>query len=185
MGIAEHDPEWPEGFRALRDRIWPLVSDVAISMEHVGSTSVPGLAAKPIIDLDIVIPSRKELPLIVARLARLGYVHRGNLGIDDRDAFAVPEGQLEHNLYVCPRDSTALRDHIVLRDHLRANPSDAAQYADLKRQLAARFSHDIGGYVEGKTAFILSTLARCGFSTEQLALIRNANRADCHRAKAL
>ncbi len=158
--VEEYDPEWPEHFRRLRDRIWPCVSDVAISIEHVGSTSVPGLAAKPAIDVDIVIPSRNELGVVAMRLAPLGYTHRGNLGIEDRDAFSGPEGQPHHHLYVCPRDSLALRNHITLRDHLRSHPQDVTRYSGLKRQLAEKFSRDIDRYVEGKSAFILSILAR-------------------------
>jgi GrpB-like predicted nucleotidyltransferase (UPF0157 family) len=151
------------------------VSDLALAVEHVGSTSVPGLAAKPIIDLDIVIPSRNELPVIVKRLAALGYAHRGNLGIEDRDAFSEPVNQPEHHLYVCPRDSLALRNHMVFRNHLRAHPCDAAEYAGLKRRLAEKFSLTIGRYIEGKSAFILSILARYEFSADQLESIRIAN----------
>jgi GrpB-like predicted nucleotidyltransferase (UPF0157 family) len=169
--VVEYDPRWPEQFCLIRDRIWPCVGDIAIAIEHVGSTSVPGLAAKPVIDMDIVIPSRNEFPVIAMRLATLGYQHRGNLGIEDREAFWAPERRSDHHLYVCPRDSVALRNHIALRDHLRAHPLDAAAYSNLKRQLAERFSLDVDRYVEGKTDFILSILTRQGFSTEQLDLI--------------
>jgi len=125
--------------------------------------------------MDIVISSRRELPEIVTRLARLGYEHRGNLGIEDREAFRPPENQLAHNLYVCPRDSVALRNHIALREHLRAHSSDAAAYSSLKKQLAERFAHDIEAYVAGKTEFITSILAHYEFSADELETIRRAN----------
>jgi len=151
------------------------VRDIAVGIEHVGSTAVPGLAAKPVIDLDIVIPSQQELPLMVVRLAGLGYEYLGNLGIQDREAFSMPENQPAHNLYVCPRDSVALRNHITLRDHLRVNPSDVVAYALLKNQLAEHFAHDIHRYVEGKSDFILSILAQYDFSAASLDSIRRAN----------
>ncbi len=173
--VVDHNQEWPDQFSRLRDRIWPFVRDIAVALEHVGSTAVPGLAAKPVIDLDIVIPSRREVPLMVMRLGRLGYEHRGNLGIEDREAFSMPENQPAHNLYVCPRDSVALRNHIALRDHLRAHPSDVVAYSSLKKQLAERFAHDINRYVEGKTDFILSILSQYGFSAASLDSIRRAN----------
>ena len=173
--VVGYNPEWPNHFCQLRDRIWPSICDVAVGIEHVGSTAVKGLASKPIIDLDVVIFSRSDMPLVVTRLGRLGYEHRGNLGIEDRDAFRTAANQPAHNLYVCPQDSVALRNHIALRDHLRAHPSDAMTYASLKEQLAERHDHDIDRYVEGKTDFILSILARYDFSADRLESIRSVN----------
>src|SRR6516165_7942438 len=83
--VVDYDPDWPRIFSQLKDQIWPSLRYVALAIEHVGSTSVPGLAAKPVIDIDIVIASRTDLPLLIQRLGALGYQHRGNLGIEDRD----------------------------------------------------------------------------------------------------
>jgi GrpB-like predicted nucleotidyltransferase (UPF0157 family) len=173
--VVDYNPRWPDHFCRLQDWIWPSVSDLAVAVEHVGSTSVPGLAAKPVIDLDIVIPSRGEMPSMVVRLGLLGYEHRGNLGIEDREAFSMPDNQPAHNLYVCPRDSVALRNHLALRDHLRDHPSDVVAYSRLKKQLAERFSHDMDGYVEGKTGFVLSILAQYEFSADSLESIKRLN----------
>jgi GrpB-like predicted nucleotidyltransferase (UPF0157 family) len=158
--VMDYKPEWPDHFSQIRDRIWPCVRDIAVRIEHVGSTAVLGLAAKPIIDLDIVIEGRGDLPSVVARLGALGCQHRGDLGIRDREAFWAPENQPAHHLYVCSQDSLALRNHIVFRDHLRAHPVDAAAYSMLKKQLAEVCGGDIDRYVEGKTDFILSILAQ-------------------------
>ena len=173
--LVEYNPEWPDHFSQLRDRIWPSVRDIAVVIEHVGSTAVAGLVAKPIIDLDVVIHSRSDVSLVVTRLGGLGYAHLGNLGIEDREAFWISENQPAHNLYVCPQDSIALRNHIALRDHLRAHPSDVVIYSNLKKHLAERYPRDIAGYVEGKTDFILSILAQHGFSADRLDSIRHAN----------
>ncbi len=174
--VVDYDPEWPDLFVGLRERIWPSVSDFAMGIEHVGSTSVPGLAAKPVIDIDIVVPSRQEIPLAVTRLAKLGYTHVGDLGVQDREAFDNPPGSPAHHLYVCPTESLALRNHLALRDHLRAHPSDVATYSALKTKLAREFPHDIASYIEGKSDFILSILAKRGFSPDFIDALRKANR---------
>jgi GrpB-like predicted nucleotidyltransferase (UPF0157 family) len=173
--VVDYSPEWPDLFAQLRAGIWPGVSDFATAIEHVGSTAVPGLAAKPVIDIDVVVASRQEVPLAVTRLTNLGYTHVGDLGIIDREAFDNPPGGLAHHLYVCPRESLALRNHVALRDHLRTHPLDVAAYSALKKQLARQFPHDIASYVEGKSEFILSILARTGLSSDSLDSIRITN----------
>ena len=175
--VVDYDPEWPRIFHRLKDRIWPSVRDVAAAIEHVGSTSVPGMAAKPVIDVDIIIAARTGLPLLIERLGTLGYKHRGNLGIEDRDAFMTPEGQPSHHLYVCVANSLALQNHIAVRDYLRAHPSAAEAYSALKQQLAERFPIERERYNGGKTEFILSILEQCGFSAAGLDAIKHANQA--------
>jgi len=173
--VVDYNSEWSDLFGELRDRIGSSLRDVALAIEHVGSTAVVGLAAKPVIDLDVVIRSKSDLPLAVTRLARLSYKHRGNLGIEDRDAFSIEDNHPPHNLYVCPLGSIALLNHIVLRDHLRANPCDVTKYSSLKKELAKRYPFDIYRYIEGKTEFILSILAQHDFCADLLHSIRNAN----------
>ena len=161
--VVDYDSSWPRIFLHLKDRVWPAVSDVAIAVEHVGSTSVPGMAAKPVIDMDIVIASRTELPAVLLRLARLGYQHRGDLGIEDREAFLTPENQPAHHLYVCVQNGLALRNHIAVRDYLRTHPSDVVAYSALKKALAKRFSNERARYGVAKTDFILFLLEQCEF----------------------
>lgn len=92
-------------FEQIRALLWPAVQDVATAIEHVGSTSVPGLAAKPIIDIDIVIPPQQTIQSMITRLEPLGYTHLGLLGIVGRDAFRQENDLPKHNLYVCPLDA--------------------------------------------------------------------------------
>ncbi|HEU4740815.1 MAG TPA: GrpB family protein [Meiothermus sp.] len=173
--VVDYDPIWPQIFEELKARIWPLVQDFALALEHVGSTAVPGLAAKPIIDLDVVIPSEAEIPLAVERLAKLGYAHLGNLGIEGREAFKRPPDRPAHNLYVCVRGSTGLQNHLALRDYLRANPEAARAYGELKKRLAEEYPYDIGSYVANKTEFIVDILGRMGLKAGQLDAIRQVN----------
>jgi GrpB-like predicted nucleotidyltransferase (UPF0157 family) len=156
--IAAYDPRWPARFAHLRDHLAAALGPLALRIEHVGSTAVPGLAAKPIIDLDIVVATPGDLPAVIERLHPLGYTHEGDLGVPGRDAFAAPPGSPPHHLYACPLGSPALARHLALRDRLRTDPEAAAAYADLKRALAARFHDDRTAYTEAKTAFIDSLL---------------------------
>jgi GrpB-like predicted nucleotidyltransferase (UPF0157 family) len=156
--VVPYDPAWPAAFALLRDRIAPVLGELAVGIEHVGSTAVPGLAAKPIIDIDVVIRHADNLPDVVARLATLGYTHLGDLGIIGREAFRATEGLPRHHLYVCAAGAAALQAHLALRDALRADPELAAAYAALKRDLAELYRDDRDSYAENKSAFIASAL---------------------------
>jgi GrpB-like predicted nucleotidyltransferase (UPF0157 family) len=173
--IVDYDPSWPELFEALRRPVWAAVQGVAVAIEHIGSTAVPGLPAKPIIDMDVVVASSNNMAEAIEKLATLGYVHRGNLGIQDREAFDSPQGLPAHHLYLCPQGSAALANHLTLRDRLRRDSAAAAEYARIKRQLAARFPSDIESYVAGKTDFILAVLRNTGFTEPVLRTIRDPN----------
>jgi GrpB-like predicted nucleotidyltransferase (UPF0157 family) len=173
--VESYKASWVDDFDSIRALVWPKINDVAKSIEHVGSTSVPGLAAKPIIDVDVVISDADKLPLIIDRLQEIGYVHRGNLGIEGREAFRAPANSITQNFYVCLEGCLALRNHIVLRDHLLANSVARQEYGDLKRKLASEFANDIDSYVEAKTNLILKILASHGIPEIELAIIRNAN----------
>jgi GrpB-like predicted nucleotidyltransferase (UPF0157 family) len=175
LSVVDYDPDWPRIFSQLRNRIWPAVRDLALAIEHVGSTSIPGMAAKPVIDIDVVVGSRVDLPRLILRLETLGYQHRGNLGIEDREAFTPPDDQHPQHVYACPQNSLALLNHIAVRDFLRTHPSEAQAYSSLKRELAERHFNERNRYGEGKTDFLLSILAQCGFSAEQLDTIKRAN----------
>src|SRR6185295_14598990 len=100
--VVEYDPGWIETFERLRSQIWPVVSDIATAVEHVGSTSVSGLAAKPIVDITLVVPTPAAVPVAITRLGTLGYVHCGNLGVEGREALKAREVTPRHNLYLCP-----------------------------------------------------------------------------------
>ncbi len=174
LHVAEYNLAWPQQFTELHDRLWRSLNKVALAIEHVGSTSVPALAAKPTIDIDVVIRARTDLQAAVVLLAGLGYSHRGDLGIDDREAFGAPAGEPRHHLYVCSSSSLALRNHLTVRDHLRTHPADVAAYAALKTQLAATCT-EIDEYTRMKTAFLLEILAKYGFSSNELEAIRRNN----------
>jgi GrpB-like predicted nucleotidyltransferase (UPF0157 family) len=180
--VVDYDDTWPETFRELCDRAWAVLADVALSIEHVGSTSVPGLAAKPVIDMCVVVASPDDVPEAIDRLASIGYAHRGNLGIEGREAFTHPSDLPRHHLYLSPRDALSLRNHLALRDHLRADPDAAAAYGALKKRLADAFPDDIEGYVDGKTEMIIGLLEASGLPPDELRSIEAINRRGAARA---
>jgi len=158
--VVDYDPGWPATFGRLRDRLAGALGRLAVAIEHVGSTAVPGLAAKPIIDLDVVIADRADLPAVIRRLQDLGYHHQGDLGVPGREAFATPAGAPAHHLYVCAVGTPALDRHLAFRDALRADPGVADAYGELKRALAARLGHDRSAYTDAKSAFVERVLAQ-------------------------
>lgn len=163
--VVPYDHNWPVEFEKIKNAIWASIVDIALVIEHVGSTSVAGLAAKPVMDLDIVV-KRDILPEVILRLGCLGYVHEGDLGVPDREAFKYESKPdlMRHHLYVCPEDSMEYQRHIAFRNYLRAHPADCERYSRLKIMLAQKFPQDINQYIKGKEAFILEVYANCGFT---------------------
>jgi GrpB-like predicted nucleotidyltransferase (UPF0157 family) len=153
--VLPYDEKWKQDFEDIRTEIGGVLEGLAISVEHVGSTSVEGLAAKPIIDIDVVV-KQADVPIAIKALEGIGYIHEGNLGIEGREAFAYEgkEHLQTHHLYVCSEDSTELRRHIAFRDYLRKHPEAVEKYSQVKIEGAKRFPEDIEGYIEYKSPVI-------------------------------
>lgn len=152
--MQPYDPRWPELFRQLRDCVDAALAGVEHRTEHVGSTAVPGLDAKPVIDVDVVVAGEAAVALAVQALEAAGWRHQGNLGIPGREAFAPPPDGVCHHLYAVVDGSQPHRDHIDLRDFLRTHPAQAARYARLKRRLAVLLETDRPAYGQGKAELI-------------------------------
>lgn len=160
--VCEYDSEWPAWFETVSDYVWPAVRDVAVRIDHVGSTSVPGLAAKPVIDIDVVVASDSDVKAAIERLARIGYRWRGDLGIRGRQAFKPPRdaGLPQNNLYVVVEDCKAHIDHWLLRNLLIGDAAARERYAELKRRNALLADGDIDVYVAAKASFVAELLTR-------------------------
>ena len=161
--VSDYDPRWSERFEDLRQRLAPHVADLAVAIEHVGSTAVPGCAAKPIIDLDIVVSKDAVMPRLISRLNGLGYRHEGDLGIQGREAFQAPPLDPEHHLYGVVAGSKPHLDHVLVRDYLRQRPDEVQRYGAFKVALAQRFYADNEGrsaYSAAKSALVEELLAR-------------------------
>jgi GrpB-like predicted nucleotidyltransferase (UPF0157 family) len=163
--VSEYDPAWPKRFERLRDAYAHALAaaDVpVVAIEHVGSTSVPGLAAKPIIDVDIVVAER-DVEAASRVLTGLGFQAEGDLGVPLRWAFKPPERLGRTNTYVIVEGSLSLRNHLAIRDTLRGDADLREEYAAVKRQLGGSAA-DISEYVRGKNVIIMRILAAAGLS---------------------
>ena len=184
--VVEYNPKWAEQFEELRNVLFSSLKKVIIEIEHVGSTSIIGLKAKPIIDIDIIIKDdNKKKIQVISKLEELGYIHLGNLGITGREAFnrkseRTPTTRsnrvwFEHHLYLCKVGNIALENHIKFRNYLRSNREDVIKYSELKEQLAYKYPNDIDSYIAGKTDFIVTILTNLGFSVEVTKQIEKEN----------
>ena len=160
--ISPYDANWPIRFEDLRGQVAAALVELNVGIEHVGSTAVPGLSAKPVIDIDVVVPSDASVADVVDRLVASGYRHEGDLGIPGREALEAPPGRWDHHLYVVTAGNAAHRNHVMFRDYLRAHPEEAAKYGDLKVALASVFVTDRDGYTTAKTDFITEIIRAAG-----------------------
>lgn len=168
--VVEFEPRWALEFSALAEVLTGYLDHLPVRLEHVGSTSVPGLAAKPTLDIDIILPDEGVLPTVAARLENAGYIPEGELGVPGRYSFKrsgvdVPRTPTRiswprHHLYAGAGSAPGIRDHLLFRNALRRDNELARQYSELKRVLAARYPDDVDAYCEAKTDFIRGAIAR-------------------------
>ena len=149
MLIQKYTPDWIKDFERLKSEIEKGLQGLTYTIEHVGSTAVPKLDAKPIIDIDIIYSDQLDLEKIKLGLEKIGYHHNGNQGIKDRDVFKRNDGltnkmldTIKHHLYVCPVESLALERHILSRNFLRKNEWARLKYQQMKYELAEKSNQD-------------------------------------------
>ena len=173
--VVPYNHEWKNWFLELRSQIWTQVSDLVLDIVHVGSTSIEGMSAKPIIDIDIIVKDMDDFDEIKFRLTRLGYNHVGDLGIKGREAFDLDyQHKYKHNLYLCTVDSIAYKNHILLKKHLTENPDSFKRYNELKLGLA-KTSNTRENYWKAKTELILEFLMKEGLEKVYIDSIREDN----------
>ena len=158
--IVEYNPDWPRLFEREAAAILKACGPRVVEVHHVGSTAVPGLAAKPVLDVMPVAAGPAEALEAVPRMASLGYRYRGENGIAGRCYFEkAVDGRIVAHVHMFPPDHSAIRRHLVFRDYLRAHPDAAHDYERLKRDLAAKHRNDREAYTDAKAAFIEGIIA--------------------------
>lgn len=162
--VLPYDEQWKQDFLVIKNELTSALGELALRIEHVGSTSVEGLSAKPIIDIDVVIKDHSVFKEVVSALGAIGYRHEGDLGIAGREAFKYDgkEHLRKHHLYVCPEDSAELKRHTAFRDHLRTHPDAVREYSRIKEEGAKLYPYDIDRYIEHKSPFIEKIYAELG-----------------------
>jgi GrpB-like predicted nucleotidyltransferase (UPF0157 family) len=156
--VQKHNPEWPKWFEEIKAFLGEKVAKACLRIEHVGSTSVPGMIAKPIIDLNIVIEPERwgEMKSL---LEERGYFHEGDLGIKERESFKFHDVSLkqslpEHHLYVCPKNCAELKKQIAFREYLKKHKAERERLGTLKWSLAEKYNNDKYPYMDGKDAMV-------------------------------
>ena len=178
--VAQYDPAWPQRFEQLRREYAAAMAAAGVpvvAIEHVGSTSVPGLAAKPVIDCDIVVAGQ-DVAAAAEVLTGLRFKPLGELGIPLRWAFKEPERLAGTNTYVVVAGSLSLRNHLAVRDTLRADAGLRQEYAEVKRRAGATAAN-IDEYGRAKNAMVQKILAAAGLTEAERASI-DANQVPSH-----
>jgi GrpB-like predicted nucleotidyltransferase (UPF0157 family) len=162
--IAAYDPAWTSLFAQERAKLAALLGPLVLAIEHVGSTAVPGLAAKPIIDLMVGVRSLTEARhRCIERLQAAGYAYLPEYQswLPDELFFRRgSSGSWTHHVHVMEPSNPGWRRRLLFRDYLRRHPDSAEAYAKLKRGLAAAFKDDIAAYRNAKDAFVAETMAK-------------------------
>lgn len=177
--VVPYDPQWPRTFEAIRDHLSEALVDVPHkAIEHVGSTSVPGLAAKPVLDIDVVV-ERPDLDDALRALTAAGYSHEGDKGVPDRHFLrASPAGEhsdVARHVYVCVDGALSLRNHLAVRDTLRADHALRDAYAAVKLDLAQQEVDGIEDYIDGKNEILQRILAAAGITEDDRGQILTVN----------
>ena len=149
MLLKKYSTKWINDFNKIKNEIEKALSGLGFSIEHVGSTAVANLDAKPIIDIDIIYSKQPDFEIIKSRLENIRYYHNGNQGIENRDVFKRKGistdnilDKIQHHLYVCPTNSKALERHILSRNFLRENDWARLKYQEMKYELAEKAHQD-------------------------------------------
>ena len=152
--VLNYDPEWPLKYERERKAIAEILDGNGISIYHIGSTSVPGLAAKPIIDMMAVVRSLEKVDDARGKFSELGYEYLGEFGIAGRRYFRKGGDERTHQIHIFQADDwNNIERHLAFRDYMRTHEKERAEYAKIKTALAQRFPYDIDGYCDGKDAF--------------------------------
>lgn len=153
--VVDYDPLWPLLFRKEADAISRILGDNLVLIHHIGSTSVPFLAAKPIIDIMPVVKDLSGVDAVSGEFVKLGYEYLGEFGIKGRRYLRKGGQERTHQIHIFQmEDDTNILRHLAFRDYLRSHRDVAMEYAALKKDLAARFPYDMDGYCDGKDAFV-------------------------------
>ncbi|MCP4923601.1 MAG: GrpB family protein [bacterium] len=168
--VVPYDPDWATLFEAEAEKIKEVLGENCLEIHHIGSTSVPGLAAKPIIDMIPVVKNITEVDLKNPEMIALGYEAKGEFGIPFRRYFQKGVDVRTHNVHVFEAGSTEIDRHLKFRDWMRENEADRQAYASLKQDLAERFPDDIMGYCLGKSDFVASIDKKAGWNGLRLVM---------------
>ncbi|MCA9995323.1 MAG: GrpB family protein [Anaerolineales bacterium] len=153
--VVEPDARWPELFAEAAAWLQGVFGENFVRIHHIGSTAIPGIRAKPIIDMLLEVADIEQVDGLNEVLAAAGYVAYGEFGLAGRRYFPrTINGRRSHNLHIYQHDNPAIVRHLAFRDYMIAHPDEAQVYSELKASLAAQFQHDFEAYMDGKNVYI-------------------------------
>ena len=159
--LRPYDARWSDLFNAEAARLQDALGPAILAIEHIGSTAIPEMPAKPLLDMMAAVADHMTIETLKNPLAKLGYEDCGPAGVPERTLFAKgPPERRTHHLSLVPRGADYWRDQILFRDYLRAHSETAAAYAELKQDLLQRFRNTRPDYTDGKSDFVGEVLAR-------------------------
>jgi len=186
LQLETYKPQWKVEFEQLCYVFSEVLHDIPVTIEHVGSTAIPGMIAKPILDIDIIPEKAETLTVITKQLKQVGYLFKNEQGVKDRFVFKqtnlfIPATNtnkkwMTHHLYVCLSNSLALKNHLLFRDALLKDEELAHKYYQLKTELLAEKGMTRETYNKRKTDFILSVLEMQGLTKSELVEIEKVNK---------
>jgi GrpB-like predicted nucleotidyltransferase (UPF0157 family) len=154
--VVPHDPRWRDAFEGEARQVAAALGENVLAIHHIGSTAIPGIYAKPIVDLLVEVGDLTEVDGRASAMESLGYEVKGEYGIPGRRYFRKDnrEGIRTHHVHAFEAGSAEVERHLAFRDYMLAHPSDAQSYSELKRRLAEEHPRSPGGYMDGKDAFV-------------------------------
>lgn len=162
VAIEPYNSEWPHMYQSEIDRLLPVLQNEIVHAYHIGSTSIPGMWAKPIIDILLEVRNITRIDEYNEEMIVLGYKPRGELGIPGRRYFSreSPIDVRTHHVHAYQRGDRSIERHLAFRDYMIAHPEEAERYILLKKELAAKFPLDIDAYIAGKEEYVSETEAK-------------------------
>ena len=152
--VVSHDPNWQQNFKEEANKIKKALKDIFVNIYHIGSTAIPTIKAKPIIDIMVEVKDINEVDRYNKQMEKSGYVALGEYGITKRRFFQKVGRRRTHHVHIFEEGSPQIKKHINFRDYLIAHPKIAKEYSRLKEKLAKKYQYDINKYQKGKDSFI-------------------------------
>ncbi|MCT4792445.1 MULTISPECIES: GrpB family protein [Exiguobacterium] len=152
--VTPYQTSWPEAFEQEADRLRAIFGDRLLAVHHIGSTSVPGLSAKPILDILPVVDSLDGIEAFDAAMEQIGYEAKGEFGMPGRRYYRKGGDNRTHHIHLYVDGNPEIMRHVVFRDYLRQHPEEVEAYSTIKERLAHQYPEDISAYIAGKDSFV-------------------------------
>ena len=152
--VTPYQSSWPDAFQQEKEQLETIFGDRLLAVHHIGSTSVPGLSAKPILDILPVVDSLDGIEAFDAAMEQIGYEAKGEFGMSGRRYYRKGGDNRTHHIHLYADGNPEIMRHVVFRDYLRQQPEEVEAYSTIKERLAHQYPQDISAYIAGKDSFV-------------------------------